>query len=119
MKINSSEIHKFSCSPITVTIVPSSIDLPFEKPGQAFQTEVLIQTVQVLDVLHVCFWKKQSYVLVEDTIAFIQTIIDIFYFRDAYKVACLGVTEGDWRALAMEALEVNFVAFLSSSGLSK
>ena len=26
--------------------------------------------------------------------------------RDAYKVACLGVTEGDWRALAMEALEV-------------
>jgi len=30
----------------------------------------------------------------------------IFYFRDAYKVACLGVTEGDWRALALEALEV-------------
>ena len=30
-------------------------------------------------------------------------------FRDAYKVACLGVTEGDWRALAMEALEVNFI----------
>ncbi|XP_020611190.1 intraflagellar transport protein 122 homolog isoform X2 [Orbicella faveolata] len=26
-------------------------------------------------------------------------------YRDAYKVACLGVTEGDWRALAMEALE--------------
>ncbi|CAH3150863.1 unnamed protein product [Porites lobata] len=26
-------------------------------------------------------------------------------YRDAYKVACLGVTEGDWRALAMDALE--------------
>ncbi|XP_062523005.1 intraflagellar transport protein 122 homolog [Corticium candelabrum] len=26
-------------------------------------------------------------------------------FLDAYQVACLGVTEGDWRALAMEALE--------------
>ncbi len=25
--------------------------------------------------------------------------------REAYKVACLGVTEGDWRVLAMEALE--------------
>ena len=32
-----------------------------------------------------------------------------FVSRDAYKVACLGVTEGDWRALAMEALEVNTV----------
>ena len=27
-------------------------------------------------------------------------------FSDAYKVACLGVTDGDWRALAMAALEV-------------
>jgi hypothetical protein len=27
------------------------------------------------------------------------------YCRDAYKVACLGVTEGDWEALAHEALE--------------
>ncbi|XP_065829391.1 intraflagellar transport protein 122 homolog [Oscarella lobularis] len=26
-------------------------------------------------------------------------------FLDAFDVACLGVTEGDWRALAMEALE--------------
>ena len=25
--------------------------------------------------------------------------------RDAYKVACLGVTDGDWRALAMASLE--------------
>jgi len=43
---------------------------------------------------------------VEESIAFVWTVIGIFYFRDAYKVACLGVTEGDWRALAMEALEV-------------
>ncbi|CAC5401558.1 IFT122 [Mytilus coruscus] len=27
------------------------------------------------------------------------------HFKDAYKVACLGVTEGDWEALAHEALE--------------
>jgi len=26
-------------------------------------------------------------------------------FRDAYRVACLGVTDGDWEALAHEALE--------------
>lgn len=26
-------------------------------------------------------------------------------YRDAYKVACLGVTDGDWEALAHEALE--------------
>lgn len=26
-------------------------------------------------------------------------------YNDAYKLACLGVTEGDWRKLAMEALE--------------
>jgi len=27
-------------------------------------------------------------------------------YRDAYRIACLGVTEGDWRILALEALEV-------------
>ncbi|KAJ8301312.1 hypothetical protein KUTeg_021173 [Tegillarca granosa] len=27
------------------------------------------------------------------------------FFRDAYQVACLGVTEGDWEVLAHEALE--------------
>lgn len=32
--------------------------------------------------------------------------VEIYFSRDAYKVACLGVTEGDWRALAMDALEV-------------
>ena len=32
--------------------------------------------------------------------------VSVSDFRDAYKVACLGVTEGDWRALAMEALQV-------------
>lgn len=26
-------------------------------------------------------------------------------YRDAYKVACLGVTDGDWEVLAHEALE--------------
>ena len=25
--------------------------------------------------------------------------------RDAYKIGCLGVTEGDWSTLALEALE--------------
>jgi intraflagellar transport protein 122 len=26
-------------------------------------------------------------------------------FREAYKIACLGVTDGDWKALAHAALE--------------
>ena len=29
----------------------------------------------------------------------------LHYCREAYKIACLGVTEVDWRVLAMEALE--------------
>ena len=29
----------------------------------------------------------------------------IVYYRDAYRVACLGVTDGDWEMLAHEALE--------------
>ena len=34
-------------------------------------------------------------------------------FEEAYKVACLGVTDGDWRTLAMEAMEVrNIFALL-------
>lgn len=27
------------------------------------------------------------------------------YFRETYNVACLGVTNGDWEALGLEALE--------------
>ena len=38
-----------------------------------------------------------------------KSLFGIFIGRNAYKVACLGVTEGDWRALAMEALEVRFI----------
>ena len=30
-----------------------------------------------------------------------------FVIREAYKIACLGVTDGDWRVLALEALEVS------------
>lgn len=26
-------------------------------------------------------------------------------FKEAYQIACLGVTDADWRELAMEALE--------------
>ena len=29
----------------------------------------------------------------------------MYFYRDAYKVACLGVTDGDWETLAHEALE--------------
>ena len=29
------------------------------------------------------------------------------FFREAYRIACLGVTDEDWRILALEALEVN------------
>ena len=33
-------------------------------------------------------------------------LLTVTVFSDAYHIACLGVTEGDWRSLAMEALEV-------------
>ena len=51
-----------------------SIELPFQKPGQTFKTEILIQTVQ-RNVLHdfVYFRKRQLLfnVHVEENIAFI------------------------------------------------
>lgn len=31
--------------------------------------------------------------------------LDRKMFREAYQIACLGVTDTDWRELAMEALE--------------
>lgn len=31
--------------------------------------------------------------------------LDRKMFREAHQIACLGVTEADWRELAMEALE--------------
>lgn len=31
--------------------------------------------------------------------------LDRKMFREAYQIACLGVTDADWRELAMEALE--------------
>ena len=32
-----------------------------------------------------------------------------WYWRDAYRIACLGVTEEDWRLLALEALEASII----------
>lgn len=32
-------------------------------------------------------------------------------YYDAYKVACLGVSQNDWQTLALEALEVWFCYF--------
>ena len=46
-----------------------------------------------------------------------KSFFGIFIGRNAYKVACLGVTEGDWRALAMEALEVRFIVGVQSKGI--
>ena len=34
-------------------------------------------------------------------------------FESAYKIACLGVTDSDWRMLAHEALQVGFVISFS------
>lgn len=31
--------------------------------------------------------------------------LDRKLFKEAYQIACLGVTDADWRELAMEALE--------------
>ena len=33
--------------------------------------------------------------------------------RDAYRIACLGVTEEDWRLLALEAFEVSYFSSLT------
>ena len=30
-------------------------------------------------------------------------------FKNAYQIACLGVTQNDWRTLALEALEVRIL----------
>lgn len=41
----------------------------------------------------------------DTTFVCIQSILILSFCRDAYRVACLGVTDGDWEVLAHEALE--------------
>ena len=48
---------------------------------------------------------NQSFIFVLLSLSIIVFFHKFFMWRNAYKVACLGVTDGDWRALAMASLE--------------
>lgn len=48
---------------------------------------------------------KKLHIVFDGTVICIQSVLILSLYRDAYKVACLGVTDGDWEVLAHEALE--------------
>lgn len=48
---------------------------------------------------------RKLHTVFDGTVVCIQSVLILSYCRDAYKVACLGVTDGDWEVLAHEALE--------------
>ena len=52
--------------------------------------------------VHVCMWLAHTCI---HTYTHKHAVHFLICFSDAYKVACLGVTDGDWKALANEAME--------------
>ena len=58
----------------------------------------LSPTQGIIDCSLFCFMVVQSAPLVQ--------YLERKMFKEAYKVACVGVTDSDWKTLALEALEV-------------
>lgn len=79
----------------------SAVEVPqvcqFIPPG--FNVFIKMLFVQMLDFIG-GFWECFS-----SQSAPMYQYLEKKMFKDAYQIACLGVTESDWRDLAIEALE--------------
>lgn len=74
-------------------------------------TMSVVDIPQVDEAVCICSWMEFDVVSILQSSSMIQYLERKMY-KEAYNVACLGVTHSDWRTLALESLEVTHTCTL-------